>query len=376
LANLTSSFPLLEKGLSSNQELKAQVLTTQKVGYLKYLDQLFVDLFDGPCKGIEIKVNEIGDLSRFGSLISELEFARYFVENGNTVQLLANDIFQGRRAPDMLVLSKDKEYFVEVKNIEFDDEDYDFGNEIAAVLNNAGKTFMVVIKSGSLLATPAYKYQSRDQKEMQCKTALDEFKEQLNNLPPPAPEINVHTSIADIELHPTKLGKSYLGIGTMLQAISEPPEYRERIRYDILQKSRKRDDWFGDELSKCYIVAVDDNSMFFYIDRYNVELFGNCTFYSSPLPVPEIPITKLIDYSLKQGWKDYLTRMCVLRNNRSVILENQRGMLFTESSMTNVTAILVKHSKSFYLLANPFADEKINNANILNELRGCIIGWE
>lgn len=373
---MTSQFPSLEKGLSTNSELKDEVFTTQKAGYLKYLDELFENLYNGSCKGIEIKVNETCQLSKLGSLVSELEFARYFVRNKTAVQLLANNVFQGRRSPDMLVLGESKEYFVEVKNIEFDDEDYDFGTKIAEILNDLGIFFMVVVKSGSLLSTPAYKYQSRDQKEEQCSKALEEFKDKLKNLPPDTTTINIHTSVADVELHPTKLGKSYLGIGTMLQAISEPPEYKERIRYDILQKSRKREDWTGDELSKLYILAIDDNSMFFYVDRYNMELFGNCAYYSPPLPVPDIPVNNIIGDAIKQGWKDYLIKMCILRNNRSVIPENERGMLFTEPAMKNVTTILVRHGSNFHLLANPFADAKINDANILAELKGCIIGWE
>lgn len=373
---MTLQFPFLDKGLSSNSELKTSVFTTQKSGYLKYLDELFNELYNGSCKGIEIKVNEISDLSRFGSLISELEFARYFVRNKNPVELLPNDVFQGRRAPDMLVLGESKEYFVEVKNIQFDDEDYDFGTKIAEILNELGKSFMVVVKSSSVLSTPAYKYQTKGQKEDQCSKALQEFKDKLKNIPSDSSMTSVSTAIADIELHPTKLGKSYLGIGTMLEAISEPPEYKERIRYDIIQKSKKREDWTGDELDKLYIVAIDDNSMFFYVDRYNIELFGNCAYYTLPSSIPKIPISNTISYALQHGWKDYLIKMCILRNNKSVIPENERGMLFTEPALKNVTAILVRHGSNFHLLAGPFADTKINYANILAELRGCLIGWE
>jgi hypothetical protein len=179
-----------------------------------------------------------------------------------------------------------------------------------------------------------------------------------------------------VELHPTKLGKSYLGIGTMLQAIAEPPEYKERIKYDLIQKSKKREDWTGDELSKLYIVAIDDNSLFFYPDRYNADLFGDATYYYPPSPVPEATVDATINYALKHGWKEYLIKMCVLRNNRSVIPDNKRGMLFTEPALRNVTAILVRHGSNFHLLANPFADAKINDANILAELKGCLIGWE
>lgn len=376
LSKLTMQFPFLDKGLSSNSELKNEVYTTQRAEYLKYLDKLFEELYNGSCKDIEIKVNETSDLFRFKSLISELEFARYFIRNKMQVELLPNNVFQGRRAPDMLVFGDLKEYFVEVKNIQFDDESYDFGSEIAETLNALGMSFMVIVKSSSLLSTPAYKYQTKDQKEKECRDAINEFKDKMKKIPLGSPTISISIKIADIELHLTKKGKSYLGINTMLQAISEPPEYKERIKYDILQKSRKREDWTGDELSKFYIVAIDDDSMFFYIDRYNADLFGDATYYCPPLSVPDTTIDATIDYALKHGWKEYLIKMCVLRNNRSVIPENKRCMLFTEPAIKNVTAILIRHRSKFHLLANPFADEKINNANIIAELKGCLVGWE
>lgn len=366
----------LEKGLSSNSELKNKVLITQNAEYLKYLDELFEELSRSSCKGIQVKVNETSDLFRFQALVSELEFARYFLRNKMQVMFLPNDVFQGRRAPDMIVSDNSKEYFVEVKNIQLDDEAWNFGTKVAQILNGLGMSFMVVIKSSNVLATPAYRYQTKDQKEQSCEASLEEFKEKLKTISLDSSIASIETTIAKIELHQTDKGKSYLGISTMQEAISEPPEYKERIRYDIIQKSKKREDWLGDELTRFYILAIDDNSMFFPADAYNVELFGHATFYVSPLPVPEIKLDTNIHYALKHGWKEYLVKMCVLRNDRSVIPENKRGMLFTEPAMKNVTAILVKHRRKFLLFANPFADEKINNPNILVELPDCHIGWE
>jgi hypothetical protein len=373
---LSVQYSFLDKGLSSNSELSSEIFATQKAGYLKHLDRLFEELYSGSCKGIEIKVNETADLFRFESLISELEFARYFIRNKMQVELLASNAFQGRRAPDMLVFGDSKKYFAEVKNIQLDDESYDFGSEIAEALNTLRMSFMVVVKASSLLSTPAYKYQTKDQKEKECRDAIEEFKDKVKKTPLDSPAISISTKIADIGLHPTKKSKSYLGIETMLQAISEPLEYKGRIKYDLIQKSKKREDWTGDELNKLYIVAIDDDSIFFYIDRYNADLFGDATYYSPPLPVPETKIDATIDYALKHGWKEYLTKMCVLRNNRSVIPENKRGMLFTEPALKNVTAMLIRHRTEFHLLANPFADGKINNANIIAELKGCLVGWE
>ena len=372
-----NQFSFLEKGLLRNSELKQKVYGNYRIGYLKILEKLFEELYSYACKGVELKVHETSaELFRFQSLISELEFARYFGRNKMKVELLPHDIFQGRRAPDMCVLGDSKQYFVEVKNIQLDDEDYNFGSKVAELLNSLGMSFMVVVKSSSLLATPSFKYQGKDKKETECEIALKELKTKLKNIASSITPVLVTTMVADIELHPTKKDKSYLGISTMKRAVSEPPDYKERIRYDILQKSEKREDWTDPELNKLYIVAIDDNALFFYIDRYNEELFGKATYYCYPLTVPEVKMDHDIKNAIKNGWEEYLKKMCVLCNNRSVIPENERGMFFTEPSMRNVTTILVKHRDNFYLLANPLAEERINNPDVLRELKGCSVGWE
>ena len=374
---MKARFPFLEKGLSHNPELKQTVYSDYPIGYLEILDTLFRELYRHAYQGVEVKVCETSaHLFRFQSLISEFEFARYFAGNGMQVELLSSNAFQGRKPPDMWVRSGSQEYYVEVKNIQLDDEDYTFGTRIAEALNSLGMSYMVAIRSSSLLSTPSYKYQARDRKEKDCDAALVEFKEKIETTSLVTPPVLITTSVADIELHPTTKGKSYLGIGAMKEAIGVPPEYKERIRYDILQKSEKRDVWTGKELDKFYIVAIDDDSLMFYIDKYNGQLFGNATYYCYPLKVPDVKINSRIENAIKNGWEDYLKKMCVLRNDRSIIPENERGMFFVEPSMRNVTAVLVKHRDSFYLLANPVAEERINNPLILDELKGCLTGWE
>ncbi|MGB9841616.1 MAG: hypothetical protein ACPLKZ_02700 [Candidatus Bathyarchaeales archaeon] len=372
-----TDFPFLEKALSGKPELKQMVYENYRIEYLKYLDKLFQELYVYSCKGIEIKVSETSaDMVRFQALISELEFARYFAGNKMHVELLSNNAFQGRKAPDMLVKTDSKDYFVEVKNIQLDDEEHDFGMKVAQALNYLNMSFMVVIKSASFLATPAYKYQTREQKEKSCEKALSELKHKLQNISQTSFPITVSTSIADIELHPTKIGRSYLGITTIKEAISVPPDYKEKIRYEIIQKSKKRNEWTGKELEKFYIIGIDDASWLFDIDWYNIELFGKATEYCYPSPVPEVRIDSKIENAIKKGWEYYLRKMHILHNNRSVIPENERGMFFAEGSMKNLTAILVRGKNHFYLLANPFAEERINNLDIFEDFKNCQTGWK
>lgn len=369
--------PHLAEALKNNVELKQIVLASYRSKYLKILDELFQELSSSPCEGVETKIRETSpDTFRFQSLISELEFARYFIRNNMKVELLSNNAFGGRKPPDMWVGSDSKEYFVEVKNIQLGDEEYDFGTEIAKALNSLCMSFMVVVKSSTQLSTPTYKYQTREQKKRDCERALCEFTDKLRDMPTMTSIFTVTTAIADIELHPTNMGKSYFGIGTMKQAIGEPPDYKERIRYDVLQKSKKREKWVGRELDRFYIIGVDDNSLFFDIDRYNEDFFGAATYFVHPLPVPEAKMNSEIENAVNSGWAGYLKRMCVLRNDRTVIPDGNRGMFFNEPSMRNVTGILVMHRDTLYLLANPLAEKRTNNIGILTELKSCKVGWE
>ena len=205
-------------------------------------------------------------------------------------------------------------------------------------------------------------------------SALNEFKDKLNNISIDSLPLVIPTTFADIELHKTNKKRSYLGIGAMKSAISEPPDYKERIRYDVVQKASKRNDWIGDELDKFYIVAIADNSLFFYIDRYNIELFGHATLHLGN--VPEVEMNPEIENSIKIGWEQYLRKMCILRNDRTVIPGDKRGLFFVEPLTKNISAVLVKHRNRFYLLANPLAERRINNPAILGELQDCFVGWE
>jgi len=370
-------FPYLKKALQPNQRLKKTVFGNYPAKYLQVLEKLFNELLTSSCKGLDAKVSETSpDLTRFQALISELEFAKYLLGKNMNVELLSNNAFGGRKPPDIYAKSDAKDYFVEVKNIQLDEMDYIFGNKIAEILNAQGLAFCVAVKSSSFISTPAYFYNTRDKKENFIQSALDEFSNKLKTSSLKCSPVTIRTKYAEIELHQTNKKRSYLGIGSMKTAISEPSDYGKRIRNDILLKSKKRETWIGDELYKRYIVAIDDDSVFFYIDRYNVEIFGNATYYKYPLKVPDVKLDPKIEDAIKTGWEGYLERMCILQNNRSVIPEDKRGLFFTDPLTKNVSAVLVKHRNDYFLLANPLADHKVNDPAILRDFKDCYIGWE
>ncbi len=235
---------------------------------------------------------------------------------------------------------------------------------------------MVIVRSSNLMSMPTYLHGTRSMKEKYLHSAIEEFTKEFNSSSINSLPTVIKTTYADIGLNETKKGKSYFGITAMKEAICEPSEYKDRIKYDVLQKAGKSRNWIEDELNKPYVVAIDDNSSFFYRDRYNIDLFGNATCYCQPLKVPEIEINSEIETAINNGWKEYLRKMCVLPNNRSVISENERGLFFTDQVVKNVSAVLVKHAQMFHIFANPLAEKRINNAAILQDFEDCVSGWE
>jgi hypothetical protein len=371
------SYAYLDKALSQNPPLRKIVVETYPEEYLKILDNLFLQLYSNGCKGIEEKFFETSpELFRFQATISEIEFADFLIKNNLSVELLSNNAFQGRMAPDIYAIGKGREFYIEVKNIELDDEQHNFGSRIAEHLNALNLSYMVVVKAATCLSTPAYRAEERRKKEAICIATIEEFKEKTSGLKQESGRVSIEMENADIELHPTKRNKSYLGISTMKEAISQPENYKQRVRYDIISKAQKRSNWKDKELDPLYIIALKDNSWLFGIDEYNVELFGHCGYYMPPLKPPKIEIDSKLAHAIDLGWKEYMTKMCILNNNQSVIPQPQTGMLFTEPILSNVTALLVANKQKNYLLANPFAEEKINCPEIIGFFDNIILGWE
>jgi len=92
--------------------------------------------------------------------------------------------------------------------------------------------------------------------------------------------------------------------------------------------------------------------------------------------IPDITLSREIKNAINNGWEKYLRKMNVLLNDKTVILEDNRGLFFTEPNTKNITALLVRNKNRYYLIANPFANSKINNPDIFNEFKNCITGWE
>jgi hypothetical protein len=367
-----AKLPFLERALQKNAELKDIISVHFNT---TYVEALFRELFENSCEGIESKVAETRpDIIGFLSLLSELEFAKYFLRRKMKVKLLSCNDFEGRSPPDIWVHSGSKEYLVEIKNISEDRITYVLGRKIAGILNSQGHSLAIIVDSLNSMSIPTYFHETRGKKEKHLQPIIEEFREKIKGISLDSLPITIRTAFVDIELHETKRKESYLGGMTMHEAVSEPSDCGKRIKFDVRQKASKRNYWLKEELDKPYIIAIDDEAMFFHPDRYNVELFGNATTYQSR--VPETGTNHEIGEAVKNGWKEYLEKMRILQVDRTVIPENERGLFFTDPSTKNVSAVLLMHQQKFYILANPLAGSRINDPSILQDFADCIGGWE
>jgi hypothetical protein len=361
--------PFLQKALQNDPRFY-EIIKANELNET-YLEQLFSELFSSSCEGIETKVAETrSGLLGFKSLLSELEFARYFTSKKLKVRLLSCNDFGQRDPPDIWVHNGSKEYWVEVKNIQDDETTQFIAKGIAKILNAQNLAFAVSVTSSPSLSIPTYFFDTRREKENLVQPILDEFKEKLD-VCARSPPITITTSSAVVQLYKTKFKESYFATATA--GSTEPSDYGKRIKTDVLYKAEKRTKWSGEELEKPYIVAIDDESWFFDSIRYNVVLFGNAT--TNYPRVLETNVDREIQEAANKGWREYLKRMHIIEAPIGQIPDDKRGLFFTDTITKNISAVLVTSQQKFYIFANPLTDDRINDPAILEDFEDCISGW-
>jgi hypothetical protein len=367
-----TKFPYLERALQNKARFH-DIIAANKLNK-DYLEGLFRALFENSCEGVDRKVTEArSDLLGFFSLLSELEFARYFIRRKMEVKLLSCNDFEKRSPPDIWVHDESKEFWVEVKNISEDRTIFFLGRKIASILNSQGLSFAITIDSSELRLVPAYSYDTRKEREELVMPILEEFKEKIKELSSRSPSTTIRTSSVDFHLYETKFKKSFMA--GRVEGLGEPTNYGKRIRRDVLKKSENRDKWRGEELDKPYIVAIDTEPMLSSIDCFNTELYGHATVYEEG-KTPQTGTNHEIEKAVSKGWKEYLEKMRILPFNGLVIPENERGLFVTDPTTKNISAVLAMRQQTFYILANPFADNTINSPIILQDFADCRSGWD
>jgi len=323
-------------------------------------DNLMKFLREKKCKNVRERLKNVNTLWNFKSAISELEIAKLLIEKGKMVEILLETYDGMISPPDILAVDSKYEVYIEVTRLTDDSTIEQISNSIDEYLKKENFVYRVTSSLNSEISMPAFGNE-RDIKKQKTAVGVEEFKDKMRlvnntNLP-----VNIETSIGSFKVEKSPYDVGYAG-SFELSAILLPYEkIIEKIRKDVIYKSKKRDKWIGEHRNKIFIVVLVFEAFFHYIEYLEPALFGNHTIV-------------LLDYDYKiknaneKGWKDFLEKMNVLPQ-LSYLDPKKRGIYFTVKSVKNVSGVLgFLYGRTLVFLPNPFAYEEINEPEFDNYL--------
>jgi len=267
-----SRIPHVHWALELNQNMK-QVLESnfeQNHTYWAYLDELISFLRSKNVGGIQEKIADASHLQKFHSAVSELEFARILAGKGKNVALLADDFFENRTSPDMLVTDSAREAYVEVKRLKEDEASYKILDFLRSYLNHPERRYVVSIVLNQELSVPVTKREEKLSKEKIAQRIVEQFPSALQ-----AADLSTLPSsfeIDGVEFRVEATTKSKRGYpGVIRSAVIKVPTqaWQKKFKEDVCDKAKKREAWTGEHLRKYYIVAIDCEEK--YLDADDVE---------------------------------------------------------------------------------------------------------
>jgi hypothetical protein len=363
-----SRIPHLEWALQFNQDMRQMLESTfeQSHGYWAYLDELVGFLRSKNVGAVREKIADANHLDKFYSTVSELEFARVLASKGKKVTLLADDFFENRTSPDMLVADSSREGYVEVKRLTEGRASYMIADFLRSYLNHPGRRYRVDINLNEELSIPVTQREEREAREKVAQRVIERFPSvfgaaDLTSLPASF-EING----VRFEVHPTrKLQRGYPGI-IQTPVIEVPTEkWAEKLAEDICEKAKKRQAWTGEDLRKHYIVAVDCEQKYLDEDDVDLSLIGSTVTHWGNIPLPKIKLGADVQHAIMRGWKTFLEKKCVVPSGTTYLDPAKKGVLMTEPVTRNVSAVITRFANgTVYLLPNPFAFDEINDVGI------------
>lgn len=349
--------------------------------YLSYLDGFFEALRKTGCQGIKDAIGDVNDINKFHSLVSEYKAGMIFGARGKNVRFLPDD-FLDVRSPDILVVDDNKRTYVEVTRATDDESDVTILDFLRQYL--ADKPFMVNVMKKSCLALPVVTWQERKKRMHLVETTLKEFQEgfqaELEQSASAKPLIEIDTVGAVFEVLPSTREYGFPGMVTTNVARIPEEDYARMITVKITGKARKRDDWEGEDRQTLYIIAVHLEHPFYGVPfddlflgrRTEIVVMDELAkrlrekdwmrIVSNPKAI--IPNWEEIERASEKGWKGYLLDKSMIPNDYIYITEP--GFFLEESSMNNVSAVLVFGPGDFYSFTpNPFADSEINDPDLI-----------
>jgi len=378
---MLSEYKNLSWALTLNRELKRNLFETYKnrPQYLSYLDTLFFELRELKCRNIQENLKDVNtNLPKLSSIISELEIAKVLAKNGKEIRFLPDNFFDAR-SPDILAKDENFSTYIEVKRINEDEITFKIIDFLRDFLKNL--PYRVDVKLKEKLSLPAMDYKRREDQETLVKTSIEQFEESFNKDGITGRSSRIETEGMIFKFHQTDSGRGYPGI-INTECIQVPEDIlKENVKYWLIKKAKKRDDWDGENRKYQYIIAIDCKEWAIDDITVNELLYGHRTSIGAHTKENEpliekmwekivkdksktIPKWKEIEEASTKGWRDLLLKEALIPNDYTYLTDE--GIFLSEPAMENVSGVILKINDEIHFFPNPFASDEINNSLIIN----------
>src|SRR5665647_220699 len=152
---MTNQFENLFALLDHNPELRDTFLRKfqGRNEYISILDNLISFFIHTHRHMLIVKIKETNSLKKFNSLISELNAAKIFAQNGCEIDLLSDDYFKNA-SPDILCKCSYFSFYVEVTQLSDSEPTLKIVEELRKLLRD--KPFVARVEFNDLLSPPCF----------------------------------------------------------------------------------------------------------------------------------------------------------------------------------------------------------------------------
>ncbi|MCK5266882.1 MAG: hypothetical protein KAR07_01830 [Spirochaetes bacterium] len=265
---MQSKYPALSWSLNLNTELKSKLFETYKSKHndLLGLNSLINELKNLSCDNIQKTIEDVDNLYKFDSIISELEIGKYLAGNGMNVEFLSDDYFGKNPSPDILCKNEYFNSYVEVTKLSENEAIVRIIDSLRVLLKNL--PYRVDAKLKSVLSLPKLRGKERKIQDDLVEISLKQFENNIKNDFSDFP-IEIETDGIIFEVHKVNSSKGYPGF-IEPEVIKVPTEdLMEYVKERIIKKAKKRDKSFW-EHRNLYIIAFDCEETF--IDELDIDM--------------------------------------------------------------------------------------------------------
>lgn len=338
-------------------------------GYWKYLDDLVKDLRSAGCKGIQEKMIDVANNpTKFRAIISEFEIARQFTRKAKKVEMLTDDFMPGK-SPDMHVVDKNGEYYVEVVRFSDDETLSIILDELRRMLHDHSKPFQVDVTLSSELSIPVVGHTDRAAKDAKIGSIMTKFETELVGMSDADLPKEIVIDEVKFEVTKSSTGRGFPGFINGQVIVVPTDKFVQRIRFLVADskfgKALKRVKWTGDHLKQRYIIAIDCEQDV--DDEDLVEaLLGRRESYALPLKPLIVKVPSEITGAAAKSWKSYLEETHLLPKGQTIF--SSYGVYLTESICRNVSGVIVyvRLGEELLFIPNPFAEGVINDSKLVH----------